>query len=90
MGWVHDDEVGIFVETVEFLTIHAETLWQGAFFKKSIWSPKGLLQRIVLAFIYVVARWVYCSPCSFQPNPKWMEQLAEVFLGTRLIDRPPH
>lgn len=64
----------------EFLKIHAETLWQVDFFSKSIWTPKGLRQCFVLAFIHVATRRVYCSPCCFQPNAQWMQRQAEVFL----------
>jgi putative transposase len=64
----------------EFLKIHAETLWQIDFFSKSIWTPKGLRQCFVLAFIHVATRRVYCSPCSFQPHAKWMVGQAEAFL----------
>jgi putative transposase len=64
----------------EFLKMHAETLWQIDFFSKPIWTRKGLRQCFVLAFIHVATRRVYCSPCSFQPNAKWMERQAEGFL----------
>jgi putative transposase len=64
----------------EFLKIHAETPWQVDFFSKLIWTPKGLWQCFMLAFIHVATRRVYCSPCSFQPNAKWMVRQAEVLL----------
>ena len=64
----------------DFLKQHAETLWQIDFFSKCIWTPRGLRQCFVLAFIHVASRRVFCSPCSFKPDPKWMEQQAEVFL----------
>ena len=64
----------------EFLKLHAETLWQIDFFSKSIWTPKGLRQSFVLAFIHVATRRVYVSPCCFQPNSKCMQPQAETFL----------
>jgi putative transposase len=64
----------------EFLKMHAETLCQIDFFSKCIWTPKGLRQCFVLAFLHVATRRVYVSPCSFKPDAKWMKQQAEVFL----------
>ncbi len=37
----------------EFLKLHIETLWQVDFFSKMIWTPTGLRQAFVLAFIHV-------------------------------------
>jgi putative transposase len=56
----------------EFLKIHIETLWQVDFFSKMIWTPTGLRQAFVLAFMHVGTRRVFCSPCSFKPDAKWM------------------
>jgi putative transposase len=64
----------------EFLKMHAETLCQIDFFSKCIWTPKGLRQCFVLAFLHVATRRVYVSPCSFKPDAKWMKQQAEAFL----------
>jgi putative transposase len=64
----------------EFLSIHAETLWQIDFFSKCIWTPKGLRQCFVLAFLHVATRRVIVSPCSFKPDARWMERQAEAFL----------
>lgn len=61
----------------EFLKIHAETLWQVDFFSKMIWTPTGLRQAFVLAFMHVGTRRVFCSPCSFKPDAKWMVRQAE-------------
>jgi len=61
----------------EFLKVHVETLWQVDFFSKMIWTPRGLRQAFVLAFIHVGTRRVFCSPCSFKPDAKWMVRQAE-------------
>lgn len=64
----------------EFLKIHAETLCQIDFFSKCIWTPKGLRQCFVLAFLHLGTRRVHVSPCTFQPNADWMKQQATAFL----------
>jgi putative transposase len=64
----------------EFLKIHAQTLWQVDFFSKAIWTPTGLRQAFVLAFIHLGSRRVFCSPCSFQPDGRWMVRQAEALI----------
>jgi len=64
----------------EFLKMHAETLWQIDFFRKCIWTPTGLRQCFVLALLHVATRRVHVSPCSFQPDGKWMKEQADEFL----------
>jgi putative transposase len=64
----------------EFLKTHAETLWQIDFFGKCVWTPKGLRQCFVLAFLHVATRCVFVSPASFKLDAKWMERQARAFL----------
>jgi len=64
----------------EFLKLHVETLWQVDFFSKMIWTPTGLRQVFVLAFIHLGTRRVFCSPCSFKPDAKWMVGQAYAFV----------
>jgi len=64
----------------EFLKVHGETLWQVDFFSKMIWTPTGLRQAFVLAFIHIGTRRVICSPCSFKPDGKWMVGQAHAFI----------
>jgi putative transposase len=64
----------------EFLKIHVDTLWQVDFFNKMIWTPTGLRQAFVLAFIHVGTRRVFCSRCSFKPDGKWMISQAYAFI----------
>ncbi len=64
----------------EFLKLHVDTLWQVDFFSKMIWTPTGLRQAFVLAFIHVGTRRVFCSPCSFKPDAKWMVGQAHAFV----------
>lgn len=64
----------------EFLKIHIDTLWQVDFFSKMIWTPTGLRQAFVLAFIHLGTRRVFCSGCSFKPDAKWMVSQAHVFI----------
>ena len=61
----------------EFLKAHVDTLCQVDFFNKMVWTPTGLKQAFVLAFIHVGTRRVFCSPCSFKPDSKWMIRQAE-------------
>lgn len=64
----------------EFLKAHVDSLWQVDFFSKMIWTPTGLRQAFVLAFIHVGTRRVICSPSSFKPDPKWMTSQAHAFI----------
>jgi putative transposase len=64
----------------EFLKAHIDTLWQVDFFSKMIWTPTGLRQAFVLAFLHVGTRRVFCSPSSFKPDPKWMALQAHAFV----------
>jgi putative transposase len=64
----------------EFLKIHADTLWQVDFFSKMIWTPTGLRQAFVLAFIHLGSRRAFCSPRSFKPDSQWMVRQAESVL----------
>ena len=61
----------------EFLKTHVDTLWQADFFSKMIWTPTGLRHAFVLAFIHVGSRRVFCSPCTFKPDSRWMIRQAE-------------
>jgi len=64
----------------EFLKAHVNTLWQVDFFSKMIWTPSGLRQAFVLAFIHIGTRRVICSPCSFKPDGKWIVSQAHSFI----------
>ncbi len=64
----------------EFVKMHAETLWQIDFFSKCIWTPRGLRQCFVLAFLHVATRRVFVSPASFKPDAKWMQRQGRAFL----------
>lgn len=56
----------------EFLNAHLDSLWQIDFFSKMIWTPTGLRQVFVLAFMHVGSRRVFCTPCTFKPHLRWM------------------
>ena len=64
----------------EFLKAHVDTLCQVDFFSKMSWTPTGLRQAFVLAFIHVGSRRIFCSPCTFKPDRKWMVSQAHAFL----------
>ncbi len=64
----------------EFLETHAETLYQCDFFSKRIWTPTGLRQYFVLAFIHVGSRTVFVSKACWKPDAKWMKEQAEAFI----------
>jgi len=64
----------------EFLKLHVDTLWQVDFFSKMIWTPTGLQQAFVQAFIHLGSRRVICSPCRFKPDAKWVVSQAHIFI----------
>ena len=64
----------------EFLQMHAETLYQCDFFSKMIWTPTGLRQHFVLAFIHVGSRTVFVTKASRKPDAAWMKEQAEAFV----------
>lgn len=64
----------------EFIKIHSETLWQVDFFSKMVVTRKGIKHAFVLAFLNVKTRRVFCSPCSFKPDSKWMKKQAKSLL----------
>jgi putative transposase len=68
----------------EFLKMHAETLWQIDFFSKCVWTPRGLRQCFVLAFLHIATRRVFISPASFKPDAQWMERQGRAFLDYAL------
>ncbi len=62
------------------MKMHAETLYQCDFFSKRIWTPTGLRQYFVLAFIHVGSRTVFVSKACWKPDAKWMKEQAEAFI----------
>lgn len=64
----------------EFVTTHAETLWQVDFFSKPVVTRTGIKQAFVLAFLHVKSRRVICSPATFHPNDAWVVSQAKGFL----------
>jgi putative transposase len=60
--------------------MHAETLYQCDFFSKKIWTPTGLRQYFVLAFLHVGSRTVFVSKASRKPDAAWMKEQAEAFV----------
>ena len=64
----------------EFLKAHIDTFCQVDFFSKMIWTLTGLRQAFVLAFVHVGTRRVFCSPCSFKPDGKWMVSQAHALI----------
>lgn len=64
----------------EFLKLNAATLWQCDFFSKMIWTPTGLRQFFVLAFLHVASRKVYVTKTTCKPDSAWMKDHAEAFI----------
>jgi Integrase core domain len=64
----------------EFVKVNAATLYQCDFFSKMIWTPTGMRQYFVLAFIHVDSRTVFVSKCSRKPDSAWMKEQAEAFV----------
>jgi putative transposase len=65
---------------IDFLRMHAETLWQCDFFSKRIWTLQGPRQVFALAFNNIATRRVIVSPSPLSTNGRWMKQQAEAFL----------
>ena len=63
----------------EFIKMHADSLWQCDFFCKRVWTPKGLRDFYVLAFLHVGTRRVWTSTCTAHPDNTWVCQQAESF-----------
>ncbi len=64
----------------EFLSRHAQTLWQCDFLSKPMWTAKGLVDLYFLVFIHLGTRRVWLSPCTPQPNSAWVCQQGRNFL----------
>jgi putative transposase len=64
----------------EFISIHAETLWQCDFFSKMVLTSTGLRQAYVLAFLHINSRRVICSPATLKADDKWATTQAESML----------
>lgn len=65
----------------QFLKAHGESLWQCDFFSKHIITATGVRQCFALAFVHVVSRKVFISPCTFKPDSAWMVAQARAFVG---------
>lgn len=61
----------------EFVKIHAQSLWQCDFFRKSVWTLKGRQDFYVLAFLHVGTQSVWTSPCTAHPDNAWVCDQAE-------------
>lgn len=46
------------------------------FFTKRIYTLRGVLDAYVLIFIHLGSRRVYCSPCTYHPDARWIMQQA--------------
>ena len=64
----------------EFITQHAQSLWQCDFFCKRSVTLKGIRYVYVLAFLNVKTRRVILSPATYQPKPAWVIAQAESFV----------
>ncbi|MEO0513842.1 MAG: integrase core domain-containing protein [Planctomycetota bacterium] len=64
----------------DFIARHAETLWAVDFLSVKAWTPKGLRQMHLLAFVQVETRQVWVSPCTLHPTKDWVAQQARNFL----------
>lgn len=65
----------------EFITAHAETLWQCDFFSRHIVTLTGMRQCFALVFLHVATRRVFVSPCAFNPTAEWMKAQAGAFIA---------
>jgi len=63
----------------EFLTIHAETLWQCDFVSKPIWTMQGFVDLYFLVFLHLGTRRCWISPCTIHPDSAWVSRQAVNF-----------
>ena len=61
-------------------SVQDQMLWQCDFFSKRIWTPTGLRQYFVLAFLHVGSRTVFVSKACWKPDAAWMKEQAEAFV----------
>lgn len=63
-----------------FLKRHADTLWQGDFVTKKIWTATGLVDLYLLVFLHLGTRRCWISPCTLHPDSAWVTQQGKNFL----------
>ena len=63
----------------EFLKQHAESIVACDFFTKPVWTLFGRATCYVLFFIHLGSRKVWISPCTPNPDARWVEQQARNF-----------
>ena len=63
----------------EFLTRHAEVMWQCDFACKRKWTVKGLVDLYFIVFIHLGSRRIWISPCTENPTGQWTTQQARNF-----------
>lgn len=61
---------------LQFIQIHAETLWASDFITKKIWTKRGLLDYFILFAINVQSRRVQILGITANPTGEWMAQQA--------------
>ena len=64
----------------EFLSRHADTLWQCDFLSKPMWTAKGLVDLYFLVFLHLGTRRIWLSPCTHKPDSAWVVQQGRNFL----------
>jgi putative transposase len=61
---------------LQFIQIHAETLWASDFITKKIWTKRGLIDYFILFVINVQSRRVEILGITANPTGEWMAQQA--------------
>jgi putative transposase len=61
---------------LQFIQIHAETLWACDFITKKIWTQRGLIDYFILFAINVQSRRVHVLGMTANPTSEWMAQQA--------------
>jgi putative transposase len=64
----------------DFLSKHAQTLWQCDIFSKRILSRIGIPQVFGMVLLNVATRQVWVSPCTKRPTGAWVKQQLDGFL----------
>lgn len=64
----------------EFLSSHAQTLWQCDFATKRMWTLRGFVDVYFLVFLHLGTRRCWISPSTVSPDSAWSCQQARNFL----------
>jgi putative transposase len=63
----------------EFITMHADSLWQADFFSNKVFTLNGWREYFMIAFLHVGSRRVFVTPATDHPTAEWVAEQAKAF-----------